>query len=151
MAPRFTKTLANFSQFSTNQGSSCYLCHNFLRRRYIWKGNIIKRRVSFLDNIPPLKKYSSCSARPILLEPGRQLYWVAPLSYLHTLNLNCKNKCKWDWYLAAAVAASKTTWPHYKPPFEPKNFNHNRIGRSWCQTRGNWGQKTRISHSFLEN
>ena len=35
------------------------------------------------------------------------------------------------------AAASKSTRPQYKPLFEPKSFNVNQIGRSWCQTIGN--------------
>ena len=46
--------------------------------------------------------------------------------------------------------ASISTRPQYKPLFEPKSSNFNQIGRSWYQTIGNWGQKTRISHSFLK-
>ena len=43
---------------------------------------------------------------------------------------------------------SISTRPQYKPLFELKFFNFNQIGRSWCQSIGNWGQETRISHPF---
>ena len=37
-----------------------------------------------------------------------------------------------------------------KPLHELLCFNVNQIGSAWCQTIGNWGQKTRISSYFKE-
>ena len=39
-------------------------------------------------------------------------------------------------------------WPLCNNLFDWKICNINQIGRPWCQTIGNWGRETRISHSF---
>ena len=47
--------------------------------------------------------------------------------------------------LHSFLMTSMSSRPPYKPPFEPKSFSFNQIGRAWCQSIGKCGRESEIS------